>query len=183
MGHALAAASLLSADPVQKVSIIPRSVGALGYTMQRPTEDRFLITFGDLKERMVLLLAGRAAEEIIFGEISTGASDDLAKVTDIARECLTRYGMDEKIGNVVLEARRLRWLGDQPGTGQPRDFSEATAREVDLAVRSLIRDAHDGARTILTARRADLERGAALLLERESLTPQDFPPLMRTAGA
>ena len=183
MGHALAAASLLSADPVQKVSIIPRSVGALGYTMQRPTEDRFLITFGDLKERMVVLLAGRAAEEIIFGEISTGASDDLAKVTDIARECVTRYGMDEKIGNVVLEARTLRWLGDQPGTGQPRDFSEATAREVDLAVRSLIRDAHDGARTILTARRADLERGAALLLERESLTPQDFPPLMRTAGA
>jgi cell division protease FtsH len=182
MGHALAAASLHSADPVQKVSIIPRSVGALGYTMQRPTEDRFLITFGDLKERMVVLMAGRAAEQLVFGEISTGASDDLAKVTDIARECVTRYGMTDPIGNVVLEERALQWLGDQRDTARPRDFSEATAREVDIAVRTLIAEAYAEALAILTARRADLERGAALLLERESLTPDDFPPLRRDGG-
>ena len=179
MGHALAAASLPSADPVQKVTIIPRSVGALGYTMQRPTEDRFLITLPDLKERMVVLLAGRAAEDLVFGEISTGASDDLAKVTDIARECVTRYGMSETVGHVVLEARRQRYLGDGPALASDRDYSEATAREVDLAVRALVAEAYDRARSILTARRADLDRGAALLLERESLTPDDFPPLAR----
>jgi cell division protease FtsH len=182
MGHALAAASLHSADPVQKVSIIPRSVGALGYTMQRPTEDRFLITFDELKERMVVLLAGRAAEQLVFGEISTGASDDLAKVTDIARECVTRYGMSDPIGNVVLEQRALQWLGDQRDIGRSRDYSEETAREVDVAVRGLIAKAYADALAILTARRADLEKGAALLLERESLTPDDFPLLRRSEG-
>lgn len=179
MGHALAAASLPGADPVQKVTIIPRSVGALGFTMQRPTEDRFLITLPELKERMVVLLAGRAAEDLVFGEISTGASDDLAKVTDIARECVTRYGMSETVGHVVLEARRQRYLGDGPALAGDRDYSEVTAREVDLAVRALVAEAYDHACAILTDRRADLDRGAALLLERESLTPDDFPPLAR----
>jgi cell division protease FtsH len=182
MGHALAAASLKSADPVQKVTIIPRSVGALGYTMQRPTEDRFLITLPELKERMVVLLAGRAAEQIVFGEISTGASDDLAKVTDIARECVTRYGMSETIGNVVLEERSLRFLGDKTGDLSKRDFSEQTGREVDLAVRDLVAEAYEHAQAILTDRRADLDAGAKLLLERESLTPDDFAPLRRSAG-
>ena len=179
MGHALAAASLPGMDPVQKVTIIPRSVGALGYTLQRPTEDRFLITLTELKDRMVVLLAGRAAEEIVFAEISTGASDDLAKVTDIARECVMRYGMAEPIGNVVLEAQKMRYLGNLEMPTAPRDHSEATAREVDLAVRALVAEAYDRAKTILAARRADLEAGAALLLDHESLTPDDFPPLRR----
>src|SRR5690606_24161253 len=103
MGHALAAASLAGMDPVHKVSIIPRSVGALGYTLQRPTEDRFLITLEELKNRMVVLLAGRAAEDLIFNEISTGAADDLAKVTDIARQIVTRFGMTAELGQAVLE--------------------------------------------------------------------------------
>jgi cell division protease FtsH len=177
MGHALVAASLTSADPVQKVTIIPRSVGALGYTMQRPTEDRFLITLPELEDRMVVLLAGRAAEEIVFGEISTGASDDLAKVTDVARECVTRYGMSETIGQVVLEEQTQRFLGNEMSPMRRRDFSEVTAREVDLAIRHFVERAYERAKSILTSKRDLLEQGAALLLERESLTPEDFPPL------
>ena len=183
LGHALAAASLPSADPVHKVSIIPRSIGALGYTMQRPTEDRFLITFGDLKDRMVVLLAGRASEDIVFGEISTGASDDLAKVTDIARECITRHGMSADIGQAVLERQRLQWLDDRQFQSSDKDYSEATAREVDLAVRKLIEEAYARAKEILTRRRTDLDAGAALLLERETITPDDFAPLRRAQDA
>jgi cell division protease FtsH len=177
MGHALVAASLPGADPVQKVTIIPRSVGALGYTMQRPTEDRFLITLPELKDRMVVLLAGRAAEEIVFGEVSTGASDDLAKVTDIARECVTRYGMSETIGQVVLEEQTQRFLGDGIAPPRQRDYSEETAREVDVAMREAVAEAYARAKAILTDKRQLLEEGAALLLESESLTPTDFPAL------
>lgn len=179
LGHALTATALPSTDPIHKVSIIPRSIGALGYTMQRPTEDRFLITFGDLKDRMVVLLAGRASEDIVFGEISTGASDDLAKVTDIARECVTRFGMSEALGQAVLEQKHLQWLGNSQFENSTKDYSEATAREVDLAVRSLIDEAYERAKAILTERRADLDAGAALLLERETITPNDFAPLQR----
>lgn len=181
LGHALAAATLPSSDPVHKVSIIPRSIGALGYTMQRPTEDRFLITFGDLKDRMVVLLAGRASEDIVFDEISTGASDDLAKVTDIARECVTRFGMSDAVGQAVLEQKHLQYLGDQQFQSSNKDYSEATAREVDLAIRHLIDEAYARAKAILTAHRADLDAGAALLLERESISPEDFAPLRQTA--
>ena len=180
MGHALVAASIEGADPVHKVSIIPRTIGALGYTMQRPTEDRFLITFSELKDRMAVLMAGRAAEEIIFGEVSTGAADDLAKATDIARQCVTRFGMSETVGQAVLEEQRLQWLGnDQQLQPHQKDFSEATAREVDVAVRNLIDDAYAEAKELLGKRLADLKAGAALLLEKETITPQDFPAIAR----
>ena len=180
LGHALVAASLPSSDPVHKVSIIPRSIGALGYTMQRPTEDRFLITFDDLKDRMVVLLAGRASEDIVFGGKSTGASDDLAKVTDIARECVTRFGMSDTVGQVVLEQKQMQWLGnEQYGVGS-KDYSEATAREVDLAVRKLIDEAYEQAKSILINCRTDLDEGAALLLSQETITPDDFPPLKKS---
>jgi cell division protease FtsH len=181
MGHALVAASTKGADPVHKVSIIPRSIGSLGYTMQRPTEDRFLITLGELKGRMVTLLAGRAAEELIFHEISTGAADDIAKVTDIARQIVTRFGMSPELGQAVLEEQRQSYLGDNQMGFHERDYSEATAREVDLAVRKMIDEAFARATAILTERMADLKKGAALLLEKETLTPADFPPL-RGAG-
>ncbi len=129
MGHALAAATLPGADPVHKVSIIPRSIGALGYTMQRPTEDRFLITASELKDRMCVLLAGRAAEQLIFGEVSTGASDDLAKATDIARQIAMRFGMSEKLGQAVLEEDRQAFLGDaMMNTRQARLFRTDGAR-------------------------------------------------------
>ncbi|WP_128514980.1 ATP-dependent zinc metalloprotease FtsH [Tabrizicola thermarum] len=183
MGHALAAASLPGADPVQKVSIIPRSIGALGYTMTRPTEDRFLITRADLENRMVVLLAGRAAEDLVLGEISTGAADDLARVTDIARQIVTRFGMHPDLGQAVLEPERQSFLGDGAPGLSPRDFSEATAREVDLAVRALIDAAYARAKQVLTDRRADLEAGTRLLLERETITPDDFPALKPVAQA
>ena len=183
MGHALAAANLPSTDPVHKVSIIPRSIGALGYTMQRPTDDRYLITRQELKDRMVVLLSGRAAEDVVFGEISTGAADDLAKVTDIARQIVTRFGMSEALGQAVLERSSQTYLGDQVIGMREKDYSEETAREVDLAVKRLIDEAYGRAKSILTARRALLDEGARLLLEKETLTPEDFPALGRPSDA
>ena len=177
MGHALAAASLAGMDPVHKVSIIPRSVGALGYTLQRPTEDRFLITLEELKNRMIVLLAGRAAEELIFNEISTGAADDLAKVTDIARQIVTRFGMTAELGQAVLERQSASYLGEQTIGLREKDYSEQTAREVDLSVRALIDGAYTRAKALLLSRRAELEQGARLLLEKETLTPEEFPAL------
>ncbi len=178
MGHALAAASLPGADPVHKVSIIPRSIGALGYTMTRPTEDRFLLTTDELSNRMVVLLAGRAAEDLTYGSISTGASDDLAKTTDIARQMVTTFGMSASVGQAVLEKSRGSYLGDTPMI-QGRDYAEQTAREVDLAVRALIDEAYARAKQILTERSADLQAGVALLLEKETITPEDFPALVQ----
>jgi cell division protease FtsH len=168
---------------VHKVSIIPRSIGALGYTMTRPTEDRFLITRRDLENRMVVLLAGRAAEDLVLGEISTGAADDLARVTDIARQIVTRFGMHPSLGQAVLAPERQSFLGDGVPGITPRDYSEATAREVDVAVRELIDAAYARAKALLTERRADLDAGTRLLLERETITPEDFPALrQRDAG-
>ncbi|AKH98767.1 ATP-dependent metalloprotease FtsH [Hoeflea sp. IMCC20628] len=183
MGHALAAANVAHADPVHKVSIIPRSIGALGYTMQRPTEDRFLITFSELKDRMVVLMAGRAAEDLVFKEISTGASDDLAKATDIARECVTRFGMTSAVGQAVLEAKHGQYMDQQVYGMAGKDYSEETAREVDLAVRQLIADAYEQAKTILTAHMSDLKAGAELLLENETITPEEFSPISRANNA
>ncbi len=177
MGHALAASALPGMDPVHKVSIIPRSIGALGYTLQRPTEDRFLITLQELKDRMVVLLAGRAAEQLLFGEVSTGAADDLAKVTDIARQIVTRFGMSAELGQAVLERQSNSFLGESVIAMREKDYSEQTAREVDLAVRALIDAAYARAGEILQRRRAELDAGARLLLERETITPEEFAPL------
>ena len=174
LGHALVALSVPGADPVHKVSIIPRGVGALGYTMQRPTEDRFLLTSAELKGRMAVLLGGRAAEDLVFGEISTGAQDDLMRATEIARGMVTRYGMSETLGEVAYETETSRFLG-LPIEGGGRRFSEQTAREIDLAVKSLVSEAHARARNILERRRAELDSLAATLLERETLGPEDLP--------
>ena len=182
MGHALAAASLAGMDPVHKVSIIPRSVGALGYTLQRPTEDRFLITQRELKDRMLVLLAGRAAEQLVFDEVSTGAADDLAKVTDIARQIVTRFGMSAELGQAVLEKHSASYLGDQALTLRDKDYSEQTAREVDLCVRALIDEAYTRAKALLQDQREVLEQGARLLLEKETLTPEEFPALLPRTG-
>src|SRR5579864_5358375 len=136
MGHALVALSLPGTDKVHKVSIIPRGIGSLGYTIQRPTEDRYLMTRQELENKMAVLLGGRAAETIVFGELSTGASDDLAKVTDIARSIVTRYGMSEELGLITYETNQHSFLGgDQPQmTYLERSYSEATAREIDASV-------------------------------------------------
>ncbi len=181
MGHALAAATLPGADPVHKVSIIPRTIGALGYTMTRPTEDRFLITRSELENRMVMLMAGRAAEQIAMGEVSTGAADDLVRATDIARQIVTRFGMHDLLGQPVLEQDRGGFLGEDRVSFNPRDHSEATAREVDLAVRELLDEAYQRATRLLEEHRTDLEAGAKLLMERETITPDDFAPLRPAA--
>jgi len=178
MGHALVAATLPGMDPVHKVSIIPRSIGALGYTMQRPTEDRFLITTQELKDRLVVLLAGRAAEQLIFNEVSTGAADDLAKVTDIARQIVTRFGMSAELGQAVLEPQQSRFLGEQVLAVRERDYSERTAEKIDDAVRSLIDEAYQRAQEILATRHEELVAGAGLLLANETVTPEEFPPLL-----
>jgi cell division protease FtsH len=178
MGHALVALSLPGSDTVHKVSIIPRGIGALGYTIQRPTEDRYLMSREELENRMAVLLGGRAAEIIVFGEISTGAADDLQKVTDIARAMVTRYGMVEKMGQVTFEDQPQPFLGTAPPFGQERRYSEETAREIDIAVRDIVAHAFDKAVGILTAKRALLERAAARLLEKETLTESELRALI-----
>jgi len=170
------AATLPGVDPVQKVSIIPRGVGALGYTIQRPTEDRFLLNRTDLENRIAVLMGGRASEQLVFdGEISTGAADDLQRATEIALEMVTRYGMDEKVGERTYEPAPQPYLNVP--TGNHVQAAEVTTREIDVAVRDLLSKALDRAGEILRTRRADLDAGAALLLERETLTADDFPAI------
>jgi len=177
LGHALVAMSLPGADPVHKISIIPRGIGALGYTIQRPTEDRFLMTREELENKMQVLLGGRAAEHIVFGKVSTGASDDLQKVTSIARSIVMRYGMHEKLGNVVYEQERQSFLGPMGPSVEERRYSEETAREIDCAVRDIVSKAFERTVAILGACRATLESGAEELLQKETLNEADLQRL------
>jgi cell division protease FtsH len=181
MGHALVAMELPGSDPVHKVSIIPRGIGALGYTIQRPTEDRFLMTREELENKMAVLLGGRAAEMLVFGHLSTGAADDLAKVTDIARSMVMRYGMVETLGNVAYEQERPLFLGG-PRVEASRDYSEETAREIDCAVREIVKRAFEKALAILTARRAVLEKSAAALLQKETLGEEELAQIRSELG-
>jgi len=182
MGHALVALSLPGADPVHKISIIPRGIGALGYTIQRPTEDRYLMTRGELENKMAVLCGGRAAEQLIFGQLSTGAADDLAKVTDIARSMVTRYAMHEKLGQVSYERERPSLLGVPGELTRTREFSEETAREIDCAVREIAAGAYAKATALLAKERQMLERGAQLLLEKETLVEHDLVALRGELG-
>ncbi|MBF8730368.1 MULTISPECIES: ATP-dependent zinc metalloprotease FtsH [Pseudomonas] len=177
MGHALAASSLPAMDPVHKVSIIPRAAGSLGYTLQRPTDDRFLISAQMLRDRIVVLMAGRAAESLAFGQVSTGAADDLGRATDIARQLITRFGMSPELGQAVLERQQASYLGDALLRQEHKDYSEQTAREIDLGIRELLEQAYKRAQALLEQRRADLDAGARLLLAKETLTPEEFPAL------
>jgi cell division protease FtsH len=178
MGHALIASTLPGSDPVHKISIIPRGVGALGYTIQRPTEDRFLMTREELENKMAVLLGGRAAEQVVFGHFSTGAADDLQKVTDIARSMIMRYGMDPELGHVAYESERRTMLGDALPMGSERSYSEETAREIDRAVRGMVDQTFKRAVGILSEKRETLETGATLLLEKETLAEQDLKALL-----
>ncbi|HKQ30677.1 MAG TPA: cell division protein FtsH, partial [Burkholderiales bacterium] len=181
MGHALVALSLPGTDPVHKVSIIPRGIGSLGYTIQRPTEDRYLMTRAELENKMAVLLGGRAAEQLIYRHFSTGAADDLAKTTDIARSMVMRYGMVEKLGHVAYEAERAPFL-NAPAMAQPREYSEETAREIDQAVREIVTAAFERALGILRERRETLERGAHRLLEKETLIEDELLSLVGKAN-
>lgn len=181
MGHALIALSLPGVDPVHKVSIIPRGVGALGYTIQRPIEDRFLMTKEELENKMAVLLGGRAAELIVFNHLSTGAADDLRRVTDIARSMVTRYGMSEKLGSVAYERDPGNFLAgaDRPYPMRERDYADETAAIVDEEVRSIVDNVFERAQGILKARRAILDRAAKKLLEKETLEQSDLEALVR----
>jgi cell division protease FtsH len=171
MGHALTAMSLPGVDRVHKVSIIPRGIGALGYTIQRPTEDRFLMTRDELDNKMAVLLGGRAAEWIVFGHLSTGAADDLAKVTDMARDMVMRLGMDKELGPVSYESPRSPFLINLPSPQgwHERRYSDETAHAIDQAVQHIVETSFDRTVTILKDHRDLLERGAKMLLEKETL--------------
>jgi cell division protease FtsH len=181
MGHALVALSLPGVDPVHKVSIIPRGVGALGYTIQRPIEDRFLMTKEELENKMAVLLGGRAAELIVFDHLSTGAADDLRRVTDIARSMVTRYGMSERLGSVVYDRELGNFLAgaERAYPMRERDYADETAAAVDEEVRGIVDRVFQRTQTILNARRAILDRAAKKLLEKETLEQSDLDALIR----
>ena len=175
VGHALVAESVETADKVHKVSIVPRGIGALGYTMQLPTEDRYLMTTGELKDRLAVLLGGRVAEEVVFGEASTGAQNDLYRATDIARSMVKEYGMTDKLGLVTFERERRPTFLEVPNwMGGGRDYSETTARLIDEEVERIVGEAHEKVTEILTRRREELGKAAEILLEREVLEGDEF---------
>ncbi|MEI9992021.1 MAG: ATP-dependent zinc metalloprotease FtsH [Rhizomicrobium sp.] len=173
MGHALVAMALPGTDPVQKVSIIPRGIAGLGYTMRRPTEDRFVLGRSELFNRIAVLLGGRAAESLVFAEVSTGAADDLVRATDIARSMIMRFGMTPELGQVAYESESAPMLGGQM-SWRPRAYGDETATAIDSALKALVAQAFQVARGILERNRALLEAGAADLLAHEILDQADL---------
>ena len=177
MGHALVALSLPGTDPVHKISIIPRGISALGYTMQVPTEDRFLMRKTELLNKIASLLGGRAAEEIIFGDISTGAHSDLSRATDIAKSMIREYGMSAKLGQVYLSPEKRPQFMDL-GMREGGDYSEATAEMIDQEIREIISSEYTRALDILKSKKDILEKGAQLLLEKEKIDGEEIKALM-----
>ena len=169
IGHALVASSLPHADPVHKVTIIPRGVSALGATYQLPLEDRYLLTRGELEDRIAVLLGGRAAEEVVYGEISTGAHNDLERATEMARLMVTQYGMSEQLGPMTFGGGQQAMFLRGAGLGQERDYSEATARVIDHETRSIIDRIYDRVRDLVTTKKKVLMDAAAELKTRETL--------------
>ncbi|MCU0692505.1 MAG: ATP-dependent zinc metalloprotease FtsH [Polyangiaceae bacterium] len=180
MGHAIVAAAIAGSDPVHKVSIIPRGIGALGYTIQRPTEDRYLMTRAELDNRMAILMGGRAAEHVVFSHFSTGAADDLAKIADIARSIVTRYAMEPELGHVAFETEQRSLLGASGGPQRQRLYGDDTAREIDCAVRKNVLTAFERATSVLTDNRGLLQESARLLLEKETLDTADLTRLFKS---
>ncbi|GAB6080480.1 ATP-dependent zinc metalloprotease FtsH [Hydrogenophilus thermoluteolus] len=180
IGHALVARALPGTDPVHKISIVPRGVGALGYTLQRPSEDRYLLTREELERKIMVLLGGRAAEVLVFGHLSTGAADDLARATQIARDMVTRYGMDEDLGFVAFETQRPRFLeGAVPADQALAAVSERVREQIDAAVRRIVMTAFACSLEILRANRDALEAAAQTLLEKETLEEPEVEVLLR----
>ena len=175
-GHALVRLALPGTETVHKISIIPRGIGALGYNIQRPTEDRYLMTKAELLDKMAALLGGRAAELLVFGESSTGAADDLVQATNIARTMVTRYGMDETLGEVTYHSESPSFLGMDGGyLPAVKNYSERVASQIDEAVLGLIKQAFGTATRILKSHRELLDSTAAELLKKETLTADELP--------
>ena len=180
-GHALVAESREHADRVAKISVIPRGVAALGYTQQQPTEDRYLMTRAELLDRLDVLLGGRVAEELVFGDVSTGAQDDLQRATDLARHMVARYGMTEALGLATFEPPRQALFLNVPSMAQ-REYSEETARRIDDEIRTLFKAAHGRVRQTLTAKRDVLTSLAKLLIEKEVVSRDDLTSLLASAA-
>ena len=181
VGHALVAMNVSGADPVQKISIIPRGVAALGYTLQLPTEDRFLMTKSELENRIAVLLGGRVAEELIFNEASTGARDDLVKATDIAMSMIKAYGMSEKLGKVSFD-RNPQPLFLQNGQGSASaEYSDDIAREIDLEVRRIVDHQYERTTTLLKANAENLHKAAGLLLSKETISGEELSAIVTSA--
>ncbi len=181
LGHAIVAMSLPGTDPVQKITVIPRGIAALGYTLQVPTEDRFLMSKSELENKIATLLGGRAAEELVIGDISTGAHNDLSRATDIARSMVKEYGMGS-IGQVYYASnRRAQFLGGIPGESRG-EYSEATAEQIDREVNEIIRRQYARALEILGQKRPLLERAVGVLLEKETIAGEELKALMEEAG-
>jgi cell division protease FtsH len=176
LGHAIVAMSLPGTDPVQKITVIPRGIAALGYTLQVPTEDRFLMSKTELENKITTLLGGRAAEEIVSGDISTGAHNDLSRATDIARSMVKEYGMS-KVGQVYYAPnRRAQFLSPIPeGAGE---YSEATAEAIDKEINAIISAQYDRALDILRGKRGILEKSVSVLLEKETIEGDELKALM-----
>jgi cell division protease FtsH len=182
-GHAIVASVLPNMDPVHKISIVARGFGALGYTMQLPLEDRYLMQKGDLNNQLAILLGGRAAEEIAVGEISTGAQNDLQRVTDVARSMVTEWGMSERLGTVNYDqSRRNRFL-DLGMPAERGNYSEETARVIDEEVKQIIANAHEVARRVLRENRDILERVTRFLLEKEVMEGDELRAMMNQPRA
>ncbi len=177
-GHAIVAESVDHADPVHKITIIPRGIAALGYTQQQPTEDRYLMTRSELLDRLAVLLGGRVAEEIIFGEISTGAQNDLQRATDIARSMVTEYGMSERLGLVTYEReRRPMFLPESLASGG-KTYSEEKAAEIDKEISRVMEEAHERVQKVLSERRKILDDLAHLLLEKEIVQGEELRKML-----
>jgi cell division protease FtsH len=182
-GHALVAESRPRVDRVGKISIISRGIAALGYTQQTPTEDRYLLTKSELLDRLDVLLGGRVAEEMVFGDISTGAQDDLQRATDLARQMNTRYGMSEGLGLASYEGPRNPAVLNTPFDPRPREYSEHTAQKIDDEIAKLLADARARVRETLTAQRSLLESLAKLLLDKEVVDRSSLDELLAAKGA
>jgi len=172
LGHAVVAHFVENTDPVHRVSIIPRGIGALGYTQQLPEEERYLMSEPELKSRLAVLLGGRSAEELVFGFATTGAQDDLRRSTEIARRMVMEFGMSEKVGPINISDPGGRFLG--PAFRRGEDVSEETEVAIDREVKSLLAEAHQRARRILFEHRTEMDRLAVVLLEKESIDRDDL---------
>src|SRR2546426_3166597 len=179
-GHALVAESREHADRVAKISVIPRGVAALGDTQQQPTEDRYLMTRAELLDRLDVLLGGRVAEELVFGDVSTGAQDDLQRATDMARHMIARYGMSEALGLATFEQPRQALFLNVPSMA-PREYSEETARRIDAEIEKVLETAHGRVRETLTGKRDMLTSLAKLLIEKEVVSRDDLTTLLASA--
>ncbi len=181
-GHAIVAESVEHADPVHKISIIPRGIAALGYTQQQPTEDRYLLTRAELLDRLAVLLGGRAAEELVFGDVSTGAQNDLQRATDIARSMVAEYGMSDRLGLVTYDSPRQPMFPPE-GYTPNKTYSETRATQIDEEISRVIDEAHKRVQTILTERRKILDDLARLLSEKEIVQGEELRKMLSESAA